>query len=98
MKKITTIASLLILFAACQKADIHPRIEGSENNTSKANRPCTNKTPSPTGSGDASTLGGGSNSGSNPTIDPNNPNNPSPDPNGGDITDPLRKKDQKDNK
>lgn len=93
MKKITAIASLLVVFTACQKADIRPRTAGSEV-TPEATRLCpvTTPTPSPSGSGDASSLGGGS--GSNPTIDPNNPG----DQGGGDITDPLRKKDQKDNK
>lgn len=93
MKKITTIASLLILFAACQKADIHPRV-GCTDDTSEAKRlgPAT-QTPVPTGSGDVNSLGGGNSS--SPTVDPNNP---SGDQGGGDITDPLRKKDQKDNK
>ncbi|MNK09791.1 hypothetical protein D3C87_277690 [compost metagenome] len=97
MKKITAIASLLVLFTACQKADIHPRSEGSEY-TSEIKRLCPKEqTPAPTGSGDVNTLGGGSGSGSTSTVDPSNPTNPT-DPSNGDITDPLRKKDRKDNK
>lgn len=92
MKKITIIASLLVVFTACQKADIRPRTAGSDV-TPEATRFCpAGQTPTPSGSGDAGSLGGGS--GPTPTVDPNNPG----DQGGGDITDPLRKKDQKDNK
>lgn len=95
MKKITIIASLLIVFTACEKADIRPRTQ------------CGAPTPemksiSENGSGGTTVgtpnaLGDGGGSETNPTVDPNDPNNPN-NPNGGDITDPLRKKDQKDNK
>lgn len=90
MKKITVITSLLILFTACEKADIRPNARCSEP-TVEASRSAD---PS-----DNSGDGGGSGSlttGTNPTVDPGttNPNDPA----GGDITDPLRKKDQKDNK
>ncbi len=66
MKKITLIASLLIVFTACQKADIRPRTVSPE--STEEMKSLSTDTPDPT------------------------------DPNGGDITDPLRKKDQKDNK
>lgn len=89
MKKITIIASLLIVFTACQKADIRPRTE------------CGTPTPemkSISEDGSGTTVGTpnalGSPETGTPTVDPNDPENP----NGGDITDPLRKKDQKDNK
>ena len=89
MKKITIIASLLVVFTAGQKADIRPRTTCSP----EATRLCpAGQTPTPSGSGDASSLGGGS--GTTPTVDPTSPG----DQGGGDITDPLRKKDQKDNK
>lgn len=86
MKKITLIASLLVVFTACQKADIRPRTAGSESISEMKSL----STDSPSDGGNPNALGGGT---ENPTVDPNNP-----DPNGGDITDPLRKKDQKDNK
>ncbi|WP_300356288.1 hypothetical protein [Fluviicola sp.] len=87
MKKITLIASLLIVFTACQKADIRPRtVSPASSQELKSNS--SQDTPNPN-SGNPNTLGGGSDS----SVDPN-----TPDPNGGDITDPLRKKDQKDNK
>jgi hypothetical protein len=86
MKKITIIASLLILFSACQKADIHPNTRVSEDFTPEAKNLLI-ETPDGGNTSNDNSIG----SGSNPTVDPNNPE-------GGDITDPLRKKDQKDNK
>ncbi len=92
MKKITIIASLLVVFTACQKADIRPRTSGCMEPTPEA-KSLSVETPTPDGTGNPNALGGGGSGTDNPTVDPNNP-----DPNGGDITDPLRKKDQKDNK
>lgn len=95
MKKITLIASLLVVFAACQKADIRPRTNGCMDPATEA-KSVSDETASPSNNGNPNALGGGGSgtgSESNPTVDPNNP-----DPNGGEITDPLRKKDQKDNK
>jgi hypothetical protein len=86
MKKITLIASLLIVFTACQKADIRPRTVSPE--STEEMKSLSTDTPDPNG-GNPNSLGGGPE-----TADPGNPT----DPNGGDITDPLRKKDQKDNK
>lgn len=89
MKKITIIASLLIVFTACEKADIRPRTEcGTANPEIQAisqdgSTGTTVGSPNALGSPETTT-----------TVDPNDPE----DPNGGDITDPLRKKDQKDNK
>jgi hypothetical protein len=95
MKKITLIASLLLVFAACQKADIRPRTGGcTEPETEVKNLSTGTSGSSYEGSGNPNALGGnGSGTDVNPTVDPN-----APDPDGGDITDPLRKKDQKDNK
>ncbi len=97
MKKITLIASLLLVFAACQKADIRPRTGGcTEPETEAKSLSTGTSTTSPEGIGTPNALGGtgnGTGTDSNPTVDPN-----APDPDGGDITDPLRKKDQKDNK
>lgn len=94
MKKITLIASLLVLFTACQKADIHPRSSSEagcvEHTTPNMQRIQTNSNPD---AGNANSLG--SRPGSKPTIDPNSPTE---NPNEGEITDPLRKKDQKDNR
>jgi hypothetical protein len=91
MKKITIIASLLIVFTACQKADIRPRHTCGEESTPEMQRISESNS-------DGTTVGtpnalSGSETGTT-TVDPNDPENP----NGGDITDPLRKKDQKDNK
>ncbi len=86
MKKITIIASLLVVFTACQKADIRPRTGSMEPGSEV--KSLSVETPTPTGE-NPNSLGGSDGT----TVDPNNP-----DPNGGDITDPLRKKDQKDNK
>jgi len=92
MKKITIIASLLVVFTACQKADIRPRTSsvepGSEVKSLSIGTPANDENANPNALG-----GSGGTDATNPTVDPNNP-----DPNGGDITDPLRKKDQKDNK
>lgn len=97
MKKITLIASLLLVFAACQKADIRPRTGqgGCMDPSSTEVKNLSIETPTTEGNGTPNALGGNNGTGteSNPTVDPN-----SPDPNGGDITDPLRKKDQKDSK
>lgn len=91
MKKITVLASLLILFSACEKADIRPNATRASEPASELKRACSNPGTNTSHAGDdAGSLG----TGTNPTIDPNAPS----DPNGGDITDPLRKKDQKDNK
>ncbi len=94
MKKITLIALLLVVFTACEKADIRPRTHGCmEPTTTEELKNLTNETPGSTndGSGNANAIGGGGGTTTgNPTVDP--------DPNGGEITDPLRKKDQKDNK
>lgn len=87
MKKITLIASLLIVFTACQKADIRPRTVSSESTEELKSLSSDSQDPN---SGNTNALGGDT----DPTVDPGNPT----DPNGGDITDPLRKKDQKDNK
>jgi|SRR5574343_500208 hypothetical protein len=92
MKKITLIASLLVVFTACQKADIRPRT-GCTESTPEMQRISVNSDNSST-TGSQNALGG-STEGTTPTVDPNAPTT---DPNGGDITDPLRKKDQKDNK
>ncbi|WP_341903049.1 MULTISPECIES: hypothetical protein [Fluviicola] len=90
MKKITIIASLLIVFTACQKADIRPRTQcGTE--TPEMQRISQNGSTGTT-VGSPNALGGSETT--TTTVDPNDPENP----NGGDITDPLRKKDQKDNK
>jgi len=94
MKKITLIASLLVVFTACQKADIRPRTGCTEPTPEMQRISVKNGNSSTSNTGGQNSLGGGSDS-NNPTVDPNNP---TPDPNGGDITDPLRKKDQKDNK
>lgn len=88
MKKIALIALLLVVFTACQKADIRPRTICSEPTPEMKSLSVEN----PTNGENPNALGGDSDS--NPTVDPNNPS----DPEGGDITDPLRKKDQKDNK
>jgi hypothetical protein len=99
MKKITLIALLLVVFTACEKADIRPRTRGCmEPTTTEEAKSLSGETPAPTydETGNPNALGGGGNGSdnpTNPTVDPN-----SPDPTGGDITDPLRKKDQKDNK
>ena len=95
MKKITLIASLLLVFAACQKADIRPRTGGcTEPETEVKSLSNRNSKPSSEGAGNPSALSSsGTGTDANPTTDPN-----TPDPSGGDITDPLRKKDQKDNK
>lgn len=95
MKKITLIASLLLVFAACQKADIRPRTGGcTEPETEAKSLSTGSSTTSSEGIGSPNALGGGgTGTDSNPTVDPN-----APDPDGGGITDPLRKKDQKDNK
>lgn len=97
MKKITLIALLLVVFTACEKADIRPRTRGCmEPTTTEEVKNLTNETPTipNDGTGNPNSIGGGNGSGTdNPTVDPN-----TPDPNGGDITDPLRKKDQKDNR
>ena len=89
MKKITLIASLLVVFTACQKADIRPRTSSMEQGSEV--KSLSIETPTTTNGGNPNSLGGSD--ATNPTVDPNNP-----DPNGGDITDPLRKKHQKDNK
>lgn len=86
MKKITLIASLLIVFTACQKADIRPRTVSPD--STEEVKSLSLDTPDSNG-GNPNALGGSSES-----TDPGDPT----DPNGGDITDPLRKKDQKDNK
>lgn len=88
MKKITLIATLLVVFTACQKADIRPRTVSAD---STPEMKSLSEDGGSVNSGTPNALDG--DPGSNPTVDPNNP-----DPNGGDITDPLRKKDQKDNK
>lgn len=95
MKKITLIASLLLVFAACQKADIRPRTGGcTEPESEVKSLSRGTSTTSSEGIGTPNALGGsGTGTDSNPSVDPNTPN-----PDGGDITDPLRKKDQKDNK
>ena len=95
MKKITLIASLLLVFAACQKADIRPRTGAcTEPETEVKSLSRGTSTTSSEGTGNPNALGGnGGGTDVNPTVDPN-----APDPSGGDITDPLRKKDQKDNK
>lgn len=96
MKKITFIAVLLVVITACEKADIRPRTRGCmEPTTTEEAKNLTNETPVPTseGTGNPNAIGGGGTNTDNPTVDPN-----TPDPNGGDITDPLRKKDQKDNR
>lgn len=95
MKKITLIASLLLVFAACQKADIRPRTGGCTEPETEV-KSLSTEIPAPTseGVGNPNALSGsGTGTDVNPTVDPN-----TPDPSGGDITDPLRKKDQKDNK
>ncbi|MNV27143.1 hypothetical protein D3C71_1182810 [compost metagenome] len=89
MKKITVIASLLILFTACEKAEIRPNTRTSES-TLEVKRSAN---PNVNSGGDGSSS---VNSTTNPTVDPGT-SNPT-DPAGGEITDPLRKKDQKDNK
>lgn len=86
MKKITVIALLLVLFSACQKADIRPNTAVSE--PTPEMKSLSTDTPNETETGSSSSL----TSETNP-VDPNNPSGE-----GGDITDPLRKKDQKDNK
>ena len=95
MKKITLIALLLVVFTACEKADIRPRTRGCmEPTTTEEVKDLSTETPATTngGTGNPNALGGNGNNSGNPTVDPN-----SPDPEGGEITDPLRKKD-KDNK
>ncbi|MNJ83804.1 hypothetical protein D3C87_12290 [compost metagenome] len=90
MKKITVIASLLILFTACEKADIRPNTtRGSEQTLEVKRSAGSDVNPDGNNSDPLST-------GTTPTVDPGT-SNPS-DPAGGEITDPLRKKDQKDNK
>lgn len=91
MKKITIIASLLVVFTACQKADIRPRTSSMEPGSEV--KSLSIETPATADGENANPNSLGGSDGANPTVDPNNP-----DPNGGDITDPLRKKDQKDNK
>lgn len=92
MKKITVIASLLILFSACQKADIRPNTAVSEPTPEMKSISVDNPDETETVNNSGSLSSENSN-------DPNNPNNPNGgDSGGGDITDPLRKKDQKDNK
>jgi hypothetical protein len=93
MKKITLIASLLVVFTACQKADIRPRTGCTETTREMQRISVKNNNSSNSDGGGQHALGGSSES--TQTVDPNNP---VPDPNGGDITDPLRKKDQKDNR
>lgn len=88
MKKITLIASLLIVFTACQKADIRPRTVSSESSTEELKSISSSSDTQDPNGGNSNALGGGT----DPSVDPPT------DPNGGDITDPLRKKDQKDNK
>jgi hypothetical protein len=90
MKKITIIASLLVLFTACQKADIRPRA-GYAEPTPELKSISGNDSPN---SETPNSIGGQPDS-STPTVDPNNPTGG---PNEGEITDPLRKKDQKDNR
>nr|WP_294859057.1 membrane lipoprotein lipid attachment site-containing protein [uncultured Fluviicola sp.] len=93
MKKIVFIASLLIVFTACQKVDIRPRTECGKSNpemqriSQDGSTNTTVGTPNALGGSETTTT-------TTTTVDPNDPENP----NGGDITDPLRKKDQKDNK
>lgn len=91
MKKVTLIALLLVVFTACQKADIRPRTGCSEATTEAKSISVDCSNPN-SGNSSSNSLGGGD-SETTSTVDPNNP-----DSNGGEITDPLRKKDQKDNK
>ncbi|MDR0801346.1 hypothetical protein [Fluviicola sp.] len=88
MKKITIIASLLILFTACKKVDIHPNTTINPESVVEASR-SANPNENSGDDGGSSSLTTGTNS----TADPNNP-----DPEGGGITHPSRTKDQKDNK
>lgn len=101
MKKITVIASLLVLFTACEKAVIRPNTTRDSEPTlettraAQASRPtqASRSAADPNGGsegGDSGTLGTGTST--------TGPGTPNPDPSGGEITDPLRKKDQKDNK
>lgn len=103
MKKITVIASLLVLFTACEKADIRPnatRSSESSESTIEQTRAAQLSRPTQAGrsAADPNTNSGGGESGSlngtNSTAGPGT----NPDPIGGEITDPIRKKDQKDNK
>lgn len=93
MKKITLIAALLVVFTACQKADIRPRTGGCMEPTPEM-RSLSPESSTPTydGNGNPNSLGGNGCNTTNPTVDPTTPDD------GGDITDPLRKKDQKDNR
>lgn len=93
MKKITIIASLLVVFTACQKADIRPRTVSTE--PTPEMKSISQETSTGTNVGTPNALSSGGSETTTTTVDPNNPGG---DPNGGDITDPLRKKDQKDNK
>ncbi len=103
MKKITVIASLLILFTACEKADIRPNATTSSEPAIEATRSAraastTQAGRSASDPGDNSDGGdsGSIKTGRNTTV--SSPGTSSPDPTGGEITDPIRKKDQKDNK
>ncbi|WP_148235393.1 hypothetical protein [Fluviicola taffensis] len=89
MKKITIIASLLVVFAACQKADIHPNTRSSENSVGSPTKCLTPELKNGAGSNSGNTLS----TGTGTVIDSTNPD---VSPEGGDITDPLRKKDKKD--
>jgi hypothetical protein len=93
MKKITIIASLLVVFTACQKADIRPRTACGEPTPEMQRISEESSTGSNVGNPNALSSGGSETT--TTTVDSSNPGG---DPNGGDITDPLRKKDQKDSK
>ena len=95
MKKITIIASLLVVFTACQKADIRPRTACGEPTPEMQRISEESSTGTNAGTPNAVSSSGSETTTTTTTVDPNNPGG---DPNGGDITDPLRKKDQKDNK
>ncbi len=103
MKKITVIASLFILFTACEKADIRPntpRSSESTESTVETTRAAQLSRPTQAGrsAADPSTNSGGGDAGSLNGASSTAGPGANPDPVGGEITDPIRKKDQKDNK
>jgi hypothetical protein len=92
MKKITVIASLLVVFTACKKVELHPNNVNSEPVKRQMN--CITPVDSPTKGSNSNSLG----SGTSVTTTTDSPGPITGNPSGGEITDPLRKKDQKDNK
>lgn len=97
MKKITVIASLLILFTACEKADIRPNVQSSEP-TVESRRSAIPTTGSRDGGSTSSANSLNAGRTGSTSADPGTSNPTDPAGGGGEITDPLRKKDQKDNK